>query len=163
MEIRIDKYQQNDLPAMLAIWNNVVNQGLAFPQERPETHETGEKFFAAQSYCGIAKEKESGQIVGLYILHPNNIGRCGHICNCSYAVAENARGQGVGRKLVIHSLKQGKELGFTIMQFNAVAADNETANGLYKKLGFNSLGTISGGFRRDPATYIDINLYWKAL
>ena len=29
---------------------------------------------------------ENDEIVGLYILHPNNIGRCGHICNASYAV-----------------------------------------------------------------------------
>ncbi|MFQ9798956.1 MAG: hypothetical protein ACLR23_08425 [Clostridia bacterium] len=33
------------------------------------------------------------EMVGLYILHPNNIGRCGHIANASYAVRQGERGQ----------------------------------------------------------------------
>lgn len=41
-------------------------------------------FFESQSYTGVADD--DGQIVGLYILHPNNVGRCGHICIASYAV-----------------------------------------------------------------------------
>ncbi|WP_374936041.1 hypothetical protein [Streptococcus chenjunshii] len=41
-----------------------------------------------------------GKIVGLYILHPNNIRRCGHICNASYAVSSAARGFQVGEALV---------------------------------------------------------------
>jgi len=42
---------------------------------------TGKAFFASQSYCGVAEDE--GKVVGLYILHPNNVGRCGHICNAS--------------------------------------------------------------------------------
>ena len=37
----------------------------------------------------LAEDPEMGCIVGLYILHPNNVGRCGHIANASYAVAGN--------------------------------------------------------------------------
>lgn len=36
--------------------------------------------------------EEDGYILGLYILHPNNVGRCGHICNASYAVSSEIRG-----------------------------------------------------------------------
>ena len=45
---------------------------------------SGKKFFAEQSYCGVADD--NGTVVGLYILHPNNIGRLGGISNASYAV-----------------------------------------------------------------------------
>ena len=79
MRMEIRKFQKSDLPEMIRIWNEVVEDGEAFPQEEFLNLETGKKFFSEQSYTGVAVE--SGKIYGLYILHPNNIGRCGHICN----------------------------------------------------------------------------------
>lgn len=160
--MKIREYSEADLPAMLKIWNDVVDAGFAFPQEKAETMESGREFFASQSHCAVA-EDESGGIVGLYILHPNNIGRCGHICNASYAVAPQAQGRGVGKMLVEDSLARAKRLGFRIMQFNAVVTDNIAANKLYAKLGFQRLGTIPGGFRRPGGGFQDINLYCKIL
>ena len=75
MEVR--KYARKDIPAMIKIWNTVVEEGNAFPQEEFLNEETGKLFFASQSYCAVAAEGD--RIFGLYILHPNNIGRCGHI------------------------------------------------------------------------------------
>lgn len=159
MEIR--EYTSADLPAMTAIWNEVVTAGLAFPQEQPETIESARGFFGAQDYCGVAVE--DGQILGLYILHPNNIGRCGHICNASYAVASTDQRRGIGRALVQDSFAEAKKLGFRILQFNAVASDNHAANQLYRNLGFQPLGAIPGGFRRPGGEYVDINLYYYPL
>ena len=48
-------------------------------------------FFQEQTYTGIAENADTQEILGLYILHPNNVGRCGHICNASYAVRKNIR------------------------------------------------------------------------
>lgn len=45
-----------------------------------------------------AVAEEDGKIYGLYILHPNNVGRCGHICNASYAVSSDARGRHIGEQ-----------------------------------------------------------------
>lgn len=39
---------------------------------------------------------EDGQIVGLYILHPNNVGRCGHLCRCMEEGAAYRRKTGKG-------------------------------------------------------------------
>lgn len=157
--MKITEYREADLPAMLEIWNEVVRAGQAFPQEWEERN--GD-FFAGQSYCGVAR-LDNGEIAGLYILHPNNVDRCSHLCNASYAVAKNLRGQGIGRKLVEDSLMKAKALGFRVMQFNAVTADNDSANELYKSLGFEQLGTIPGGFRRPAGDLVDINLYYKPL
>lgn len=162
MNLNITAWTKAELRDMLGIWNEVVNAGQAFPQEEPLTMETGADFFSAQSYCGVART-DSGEIMGLYILHPNNIGRCGHICNASYAVKSSERGSGIGAALVLHSLKKAKELGFGVMQFNAVAVDNGAANHLYQKLGFRQLGCIPAGFRRDGGEFADINLYYYPL
>lgn len=45
-----------------------------------------------------AVAEEDGKIYGLYILHPNNVGRCSHICNASYAVSSDARGRHIGEQ-----------------------------------------------------------------
>lgn len=160
--MRIEAYTDADLPAMLKIWNEIVEAGQYFPQESPETQSSGKDFFASQSFCGVSKNVD-GEITGLYILHPNNIGRCGHICNASYGVASGNRGKGIGRALVEHSLAKAKELGFRIMQFNAVTSDNTAANTLYPELGFIRLGTIPQGFHRPNGSWQDINLYYRKL
>ena len=54
------------------------NAGIAFPQEDLLNEHSGKEFFESQSYTGVAEN--GGTIVGLYILHPNNVGKCGHIC-----------------------------------------------------------------------------------
>ena len=128
MEIR--KYREKDIPAMISIWNKVVEDGEAFPQEDFLNDTTGADFFAAQTYCGVADN--NGKIVGLYILHPNNIGRCGHIANASYAVDNDHRGEHIGEKLVDDCLVQAKQYGFGILQFNAVVENNIHARHLYE-------------------------------
>ena len=162
MNITIRAYTPDDLPAMTALWNDVVADGVAFPQEDRLTADSGAAFFASQTHCGVA-EDATGAVLGLYILHPNNVGRCGHICNASYAVQKTARGQGVGRALVLDSLTQGKAHGFRVMQFNAVVATNHGARRLYEALGFTQLGVIPGGFRMPDGRYEDICPYYKVL
>ena len=154
-------YRTEDLPAMISIWNEVVEEGVAFPQEEYLDERTGAEFFAAQSYNGVAEE--DGNVVGLYILHPNNIGRCGHICNASYAISSAFRGQHIGEKLVKDCLRMGKELGFRVMQFNAVVENNIHARHLYERLGFTQLGVIPEGFRMKDGHYENICPYYKML
>ena len=158
----VREYQADDLKEMIAIWNEVVEDGIAFPQEECLDPETGREFFAAQSYCGVAQD-EGGKVVGLYILHPNNIGRCGHIGNASYAVSSSCRGLHIGELLVTDSLKKAKECGFRVMQFNAVVESNIHARHLYERLGFVPLGVIPEGFRMKDGHYENICPYYREL
>ncbi|MBE5778472.1 MAG: GNAT family N-acetyltransferase [Clostridiales bacterium] len=159
--ITIRAYTPDDLPAMIAIWNQVVEDGVAFPQLDFLDDVTGPRFFSAQTHCAVAVE--SGRVIGLYILHPNNEGRCGHICNASYAVDRECRGKGAGRLLVTDCLKQGRNHGFSILQFNAVVASNTRARSLYQSLGFVQLGVIPGGFLMKDGHYEDIIPYYHLL
>ena len=164
MELFVRGFTDADLPAITAIWNSVVADGVAFPQtELLEPETTGRAFFAGQSFTGVACDRDTGAILGLYILHPNNVGRCGHICNASYAVDKGLRGQHIGRALVCHCMDQARALGFRILQFNAVAASNTGALHLYEQLGFTRLGVIPGGFRHDDGTYEDIIPHYRVL
>ena len=137
MNIKVREFNENDIQAANEIWNEVVEDGVAFPQEECLTEKSGLEFFKSQSYTGIAYDEETGDIVGLYILHPNNVGRCGHICNASYAVKLTQRGKHIGEILVTDCL--------------------------YKKLDFVQLGVIPKGFRMKDGTYEDIIPHYHTL
>ena len=158
--VNICAYTEKDLESMIEIWNEIVNSGNAFPQEELLNINTGASFFAGQTYTAVAKDENSNAIVGPYILHPNNVGRCGHICNASYAVSSQNRGQHVGEKLVLDCINQAKKHGFKILQFNAVVESNHTARHLYEKLGFVQLGTIPQGFRMKDGHFENICPYY---
>ncbi len=146
---------------MIRIWNEVVEEGIAFPQLDLLDEESGRRFFAGQTYCGVADD--DGAVVGLYILHPNNVGRCGHIANASYAVDSACRGKHIGEMLVKDCLVRAKNAGFRLMQFNAVVESNIHARHLYERLGFVLLGTIPNGFMMKDGSYQNICLYYHTL
>lgn len=157
----IREFHKSDIQQMISIWNDIVEEGIAFPQENCLDEKEGYDFFSSQSYTAVAES--DGKIVGLYILHPNNIGRCGHICNASYAVDKSCRGQHIGEKLVLDCMEQGKKHGFKVLQFNAVVESNIHARHLYERLGFSQLGTIPDGFRLKNGQYTNICPYYIAL
>ncbi len=151
----IIRYEKKYAREAASVWNEVVEGGIAFPQENVMDEREADEFFSSQSYTALAID-ENGEVTGLYILHPNNVGRCGHICNASYAVRSNMRGKHIGEALVSDCIKKAAEIGFGILQFNAVVATNKAALSLYKKLGFVQLGTIPNGFRLKSGEYEDI-------
>lgn len=152
---------QTDERAFLRLWNQVIEAGVSYPGERPLSETELEEMLAQQSAvrCAFA----DGALVGLYILHPNNIGRCGHIANASYAVDERFRGRGIGRELVLHSLGEAQRCGYRGLQFNAVVAANGRAVALYKKLGFAVVGRVPEGFRLPDGTFSDTLIFYKAV
>ena len=110
MNITVRKYESSDAHIAAEIWNEVVRDGVAFPQENEMSDDEADEFFRSQSYTGIACDK-NGKVYGLYILHPNNVGRCGHICNAIYAVKSTQIGKHIGEILVTDCLKKAKEIG----------------------------------------------------
>lgn len=160
--MNIIKWEPWALPQLCEIWNGVVQLGNAFPQEEELDEKAMEDFLRAQSFAAMAQQ-EAGRAVGLYILHPNHVGRCGHIANASYAVAKNARDMGVGHALVRHSLAQAKRLGFRGLQYNAVLCDNVAAVKTYHDCGFKTLARVPGGFRDKEDVYRDTFIMFHAL
>ena len=160
--IIVREFNEQDIPSIREIWNQVVEEGRAFPQIDPLLDdEEALYFFATQTYTGVV-ELDS-KIVGLYILHPNNIGRCGHIANASFAVAPSARGMRVGEALVKDCLWTAGKKGFEILQFNAVVASNKAAITLYEKLKFERIGVVPNGFLNKDNEYEDIILYYHTV
>lgn len=159
LDIRL--FEEKDLEAMCDLWNEVVDDGVAFPQEDRLDTGAAREFFSSQSAAAVASC--GGDVLGLYILHPNNVGRCGHIANASYAVSSTARGKGVGRALVADSLARARAIGFRGLQFNAVVASNAGAIHLYEDLGFERIGRIREGFRMKDGSFQDTYIYFHGV
>ena len=158
----VREFRKSDVKEMIAIWNQVVEEGIAFPQTELLDEASGFEFFIRQTKTCVY-EDSSGKIAGLYILHPNNVGRVGHIANASYAVDAGKRGLHIGEALVKDSLIRAREEKFRILQFNAVVDSNIHAINLYRRLGFTDLGIIPGGFHMKDGSYEDIHVMFHVL
>ncbi|NGM17138.1 GNAT family N-acetyltransferase [Eggerthellaceae bacterium zg-893] len=158
MALEFRPYAPQDVPAMMRMWNVVVEAGDAFPQVEPLNETTADAFFAEQAQTVVACVGD--EVLGLYILHPNNVGRCAHVANASYVVAKASRGLGLGRALVEDSLAQARRLGFRGLQFNAVVESNEVALHLYDSLGFTCVGKIPHGFINGAGQLEDMYIYY---
>nr|WP_233279634.1 GNAT family N-acetyltransferase [Acidihalobacter yilgarnensis] len=106
---------------------------------------------------------DGDQLLGGYYIKPNQDGPGGHVCNCGYLVAPEARGRGVARALHAHSLDTAQRLGFLAMQYNLVVSSNTVAVRLWQKLGFEIVGTLPRAFRHPTLGLVDAYVMYRWL
>jgi ribosomal protein S18 acetylase RimI-like enzyme len=106
---------------------------------------------------------ENGVVLGTYFLRANQRGGGSHVANCGYVTAKGAHGRGIGRAMCMHSLERAKERGFRAMQFNFVVSTNARAVELWKSLGFETVGRLSGAFQHPELGFVDALVMYRAL
>ena len=104
-----------------------------------------------------------GTVLGTYCLKRNADGGGAQVCNCAYMTAPEARGRGVATAMCMHSQHMARSLGYRAMQFNSVVSTNVGAVRLWRRLGFNIVGTIPGAFAHPSAGDVDLLVMHKAL
>jgi len=119
-----------------------------------------EYWFQADTRTYVAESR--GYIVGTYILRPNQSGGGSHVANAAFMVASDARGQGIGRAMAEHCLREARLLGFRAMQFNFVVSTNDSAVRLWQKLGFKIVGTLPGAFHHPEKGYVDVYVMFRS-
>jgi L-amino acid N-acyltransferase YncA len=103
------------------------------------------------------------RVVGTYVLRPNQAGGGAHVANAAFMVAPDARGEGMGRAMGEHCLREARRLGFRAMQFNFVVSTNKSAVRLWKQLGFKIVGTLPSAFRHPEKGYVDVYVMFRSL
>ena len=103
------------------------------------------------------------QVLGTYILRPNQSDGGSHVANAGFMVSTSARGQGIGRAMAEHCLSEARRLGFRAMQFNYVISTNTAAIRLWQDLGFEIVGTLAGAFRHPDKGYVDVYVMYRSL
>lgn len=164
MPYELREFDESLREGCLSIQNTIIDNGESFPWDSPMDTQGFTAYFKAGEpiWCAV----DGKRVLGFVHIHPNGIGRLAHIANCGYAVAEDARGQGIGRALVAKSIEVAKSMGFRGIQFNAVVSTNEVAIKLYESFGFKIIGTVPGGFRlgsKEDPSYVDRHIMFLEL
>lgn len=105
----------------------------------------------------------AGAPIGSYYLKPNQAGGGDHVANAGYVVDPAARGRGVASRLCVHSQDAARALGFSAMQFNFVVSTNDGAVRLWRRHGFEIVGTLPRAFRHPQAGLVDAYVMYKPL
>jgi len=136
MEIRPMK--TSDWPAVKAVYEQGIATKLAtFETSAPEWADWDGAYLGGHRLVAA----QGGQVVGWAALLPTSRRACyaGVVENSVY-VAENSRGQGIGRALLERLLESADQAGFWTVQAS-VFADNAASIEFHKRCGFRVVGT----------------------
>ena len=151
-----------DFEGIWPFFREIVAAGETYPYPRDTTREQGlDLWFGPDKKVFVFEE--DGAILGTYGIKPNMPGLGGHVCNCGYMVAKNARGRGVATALCKHSQQMAVELGFKAMQYNLVVSTNEQAVRLWHKLGLEVVGRLPKAFHHPRQGYVDALIMYRWL
>lgn len=151
-----------DWPCIWPIFSEVTKRGDTYAYPVDTDRATGEMLWMTKPNRTFVFE-EDGEILGTYYLKANQDGPGKHVCNCGYMVKSAARGRGLAQKMCLHSQSIAVEMGYRAMQFNFVASSNEIAVSIWKKLGFNIVGTLPHAFNHPTLGLVDAFIMYKWL
>src|SRR5437870_6341586 len=163
--------EDSDRDAIWKIFQEVIAAGETYPLDPQISREdalaywfqnNARVYVAELDRLNRSSPEQRSQIVGSYTVHPNQSGGGAHVANAAFIVAEAARGQGIGRAMGEHCLKEARRLGFRAMQFNFVVSTNESAVKLWQDLGMKIVGTLPGVFRHPQKGDVDVYVMFQS-
>lgn len=107
--------------------------------------------------------KDGNAALGTYYIRPNQGGGGAHVCNCGYVTAEAARGRGVARAMLDHSLAEARAAGYRAMQFNFVVSTNTRAIDIWTRAGFETVGRLPDAFLHPVLGPVDALVMFRSL
>jgi L-amino acid N-acyltransferase YncA len=151
-----------DWKGMWTIFQSVVatETTYAFAPDTPED-DARAYWFAPDVECWVADS--SGEVVGFYKLMANRRGLGSHVANASFMVDPRAQGRRIGEALGQHCLQEARRAGYLSMQFNFVVSTNTPAVRLWRKLGFDIVGTVPRAFRHRERGLVDVYVMYRFL
>lgn len=151
-----------DHDAIWEIFTAVVAPGDTYAIPKESQRDALSSYWLAPNMQTFVLEHEAN-ILGTYILRPNQLGAGRHTANAAYMVAPDARRQGVGESMCIHSLQEARRSGYNAMQFNLVVSTNHAAIALWKKYAFKIIGTVPSGFEHPEHGFVDAFIMHRTL
>jgi len=145
-----------DAAVIWKIFQTVVAPGDTYSFTTDTTEREAIEYFLGPGITSFVIE-EDGRVIGMYKLIPNRIGRGSHVSNASFMVDPSSQGKGAGRALGEHCLEEARRQGYDAMQFNFVVSTNAPGVQLWKKLGFEIVGTLPKAFRH--AKFGDVDAF----
>lgn len=158
MTARVRAAIPGDWPAIWPIVREVVVAGDTFAYDPAMTEEQGRALWMVGSPGRTTVAVDGAAVSGTANMYANRAGPGAHVASASLMVAAAARGRGVGRALIDDALSWARALGFSAMQFNAVAETNAAAVALYRSLGFSIVGTVPEAFNHPEQGLVGLHI-----
>jgi L-amino acid N-acyltransferase YncA len=160
--ISIRQAKPEDDVAIWGILEPMIRAGETYDLPRSFSREEALAYWHAAGNTVFVAE-EDGVVVGTYILRANRQGGGSHVSNCGYVTAPFATGRGVASAMCRDSIARASATGFRAMQFNFVVSTNERGVNLWKRHGFEIVGTLPKAFLHPNFGYVDVFVMFRTL
>ena len=144
-----------DADAIWRIFHAVVAGGDTYTFSPDTPRDQAVEYFLGDGIASWVIEDHDGGVIGIYKMIPNRIGLGSHVANASFMVDPAAHGRGAGRAMGEHCLAEARKAGYQAMQFNFVVSTNTAGVALWKKLGFEIVGTLPKAFQHSRLGHVD--------
>jgi RimJ/RimL family protein N-acetyltransferase len=161
--IKIRPFEEADWVATWRIIEPVFRAGETYAFSPDITKDEAHQVWVEMPAATFVAVDENSEVVGTYYIKPNQPALGAHVCNCGYIVAEKARGKGIASEMCEHSQREAILQGFRAMQYNLVVSTNEGAIRLWKRHGFDVIGTLPKAFRHRRLGFVDAFVMYKQL
>jgi len=160
--VMIRPAQPRDSEAIWSILEPVIRTGDTYALPNDFTKEAALAYWFSEGHEVFVAD-EGGVVLGTYYLRANQRGGGSHVANCGYMTSEMARGRGIAQAMCAHSLDTARKRGFEAMQFNFVVSSNEGAVRLWRRNGFEVVGTLPKAFLHPKLGYTDAYVMYQEL
>ena len=153
-----------DWPAIWRFMRQIAGAGETFSWERDIAEEDARAYWLrgapARAFVVVV---DDGTILGTAEMGPRMGGPASHTASAGFMVDPVHQGRGVGRALGEHVIARARDDGYRAIVFNAVAASNARAVGLWRSLGFEVVGTVPEGFEHPAQGYVGLHVMHRRL
>jgi ribosomal protein S18 acetylase RimI-like enzyme len=161
--MHIRPIEEDDWEATWRVIEPVFRAGETYAFPTDITEQDARKVWVEIPSATFVAVDDNEDLLGTYYIKPNQPGPGRHVCNCGYIVAEHARGRGIASEMCEHSLREAISQGFRAMQYNLVVSTNEGAIRLWKRHGFEVVGTLPQAYRHSKVGFVDAFVMFKQL
>jgi GNAT superfamily N-acetyltransferase len=160
---QIRAFVESDWPNVWPIVREVVRAADTFAYDPAMTEPQGRAVWVEAPPGLTVVAVDGDRVLGTAKMGPNRPGPGSHVATASFMVASDARGRGVATALCRFALDWARERGYAGMQFNAVAESNHAAVEIYKRLGFQIVGTVPGAFAHPTQGRVGLHIMYREL
>jgi ribosomal protein S18 acetylase RimI-like enzyme len=156
------RIEEKDADVVWDIVSNIIQTGDTWVFSPDSSREKMlDIWFDAQKYAYVC-EREN-ELVGTFFIKANQPDLGSHVANAGYMVKPEYRGRGIAEAMCRFSLDEARRLGFKAMQFNSVVSTNEVAIRLWKRCGFEVIGTLHKAFHHQTLGFTDALVMYQWL
>ncbi|MGQ5265154.1 GNAT family N-acetyltransferase [Micromonospora sp. ZYX-F-536] len=159
--MQIRTFVDQDWSQVWPIIEEVIRAQETFPYDPAMTAEQSYGMWAEAAPGRTVVAVDGERVLGTAKMGTNRPGPGAHVSTASFMVAADARGRGVGTALCRDALAWARQQGYAGMQFNAVVECNRSAVELYRREGFEVVGTVPGAFRHPTLGRVGLHVMYQ--